>query len=262
MIPAEQAPVLYDVERRGEARIARLTLNRPHARNAITVELAVALGDRLARAAGEADVVVVRGAGGHFCAGGDFAEVARLREQGSEALRPLFETFIGACESIATLPVPVVAAVEGYAMAGGFELIQSVDVAVVRSDAVLADNHANFGMIPGGGGSQRLPRIVGVPRALGHILLGDRLSGDEAARWGLVYRSAPPERFEETLDQIVANLAGKDRNALARIKHLVRAGLDAPLAEGLATEVEATLAHLGGAQAHAGIDRFLGRESS
>ncbi|GAA2862330.1 enoyl-CoA hydratase/isomerase family protein [Pseudonocardia halophobica] len=256
----EADPVLLEVEDQADGRVARVTLNRPEARNAITVDLAAALRERLAEAAERADVIVIRGSGGHFCAGGDFHEVSRLRAEGAEALRPLFETFIGACELIAELPVPVVAAVEGYAMAGGFELIQSVDIAVVREDAVLADNHANFGMIPGGGGSQRLPRIVGVPRALGHILLGNRLSGAQAAEWGLVYRAAPASEFDAVLDQVVANLAGKDRDALARIKHLVRAGLRGSLTDGLAAEVETTLAHLGGEKAGVGIGRFMGRE--
>jgi enoyl-CoA hydratase/carnithine racemase len=260
--PRGRGPVTLDLEQRGEARVAHVTLNRPEARNAITVALAEALRDTLGTAARQADVIVIRGAGGNFCAGGDFHEVSRLREQGADALRPLFETFIGACELIAELPVPVVAVVEGYAMAGGFELIQSVDVAVVRDDAVLADNHANFGMIPGGGGSQRLPRILGTPRALGHILLGDRLTGEEAARWGLVYRSAPAGGFEDAVERVVAGLAAKDRDALARIKHLVREGLRGPLTDGLAMEVEATLAHLGGERAGAGIGHFFDRERS
>ncbi|HEY2203143.1 MAG TPA: enoyl-CoA hydratase/isomerase family protein [Pseudonocardia sp.] len=255
----QPAPVLTRVEDRAEGRVAHILLNRPGARNAITVALAAALRDALTTAATAADVIVIRGAGGNFCAGGDFHEVSRLREQGPEALRPLFETFIGACELIAELPVPVVAAVEGYAMAGGFELIQSVDVALARDDAVLADNHANFGMIPGGGGSQRLPRIVGTPRALGHLLTGDRLTGAEAAAWGLVYRSVPADGFEAALDALLANLAGKDRAALARIKRLVRHGLRGSLADGLAMEVEATLAHLGEDRAGAGIGRFTGR---
>lgn len=96
-----------------DARIAELTLNRPHARNAVTIELADALRTGLRVAASSADVVVIRGAGGNFCAGGDFHEVSRLREEGPDSLRRLFETFIGACESIAELPVPVVAVVEG-----------------------------------------------------------------------------------------------------------------------------------------------------
>lgn len=258
MTGGDEAPVRSRIEERDAGRVAVLLLNRPHARNAITIDLAVALRDALADAADRADVIVIRGAGGNFCAGGDFHEVSRLREQGSHALRPLFETFVGACESIAELPVPVVAAVEGYAMAGGFELIQSVDVAVVRDDAVLADNHVNFGMIPGGGGSQRLPRIVGTPRALGHILTGDRLSGAQAADWGLVYRSVPPADFESAVDAVVANLAGKDRDAVARVKRLVRGGLRGSLAEGLSMELETILAHLDGERAAAGIGRFVG----
>lgn len=253
-------PVSSRIEERDGARVAHLTLNRPQARNAITIALAEGLRAALAAAADAVDVVVIRGAGGHFCAGGDFHEVSRLRDEGPEALRPLFETFIGACELIAELPVPVVAAVEGYAMAGGFELVQAVDIALVRDDAMLADNHANFGMIPGGGGSQRLPRIVGTPRALGHILTGDRLTGVQAAEWGLVYRSVPAASFETELDALVANLAGKDRSALARIKALVRGGLRGSLSDGLAAETESTLAHLVGERAGAGIGRFTGKE--
>jgi enoyl-CoA hydratase/carnithine racemase len=252
----EPDPVVLEYAACGEARVAHVLLNRPHARNAITVALAEGLRDALGAAARTADVIVIRGAGGHFSAGGDFHEVSRLRTEGRAALRRLFETFIGACELIAELPVPVVAAVEGYAMAGGFELVQSVDIALVRDDAVLADNHVNFGMIPGGGGSQRLPRIVGLPRALGHIMTGERLTGAEAAAWGLVYRSVPAAEFEPALDALVANLAAKDAAALARVKHLVRTGLRGSLTDGLAREVAASLEHLGGEQAGAGIGRF------
>jgi enoyl-CoA hydratase/carnithine racemase len=247
-----ESPVRTSIEPVGAGRVARIVLNRPEARNAITVAVASALRDALTAAAETANVVVIRGAGGSFCAGGDRHEVARLREQGPQALRGLFETFISACELIAELPIPVVAAVEGAAMAGGFELIQSVDIAIARDDAVLADNHTNFDLTPSGGGSQRLPRLVGTPRALGHILTGDRLSGAQAADWGLVYRSAPPAEFEQATEELVANLAGKGRAALARTKRLVRSGLCSSLREGLAMEVETTLAHLGGNQTKEG----------
>jgi len=249
-------PVLTTVE----GGVATIVLNRPRASNAITVALAAGLGDALRAAAGQARVIVIRGAGGHFCAGGDFGEVSRLRAGGPDALRPLFETFVGACELIAELPVPVIAAVEGYAMAGGFELIQSCDIAIARDDAVLADNHLNFGMIPGGGGSQRLPRIAGLPRALGLILSGDRLTGTQAQQWGVVYRAVPAEEFEAAVAGLAANLAGKDPVALTRAKRLVRDGLRLPLRDGLALETEAIIDHLGGPGAAGGISRFAGRE--
>jgi enoyl-CoA hydratase/carnithine racemase len=249
-------PVLTTIE----ASVAHIVLNRPQARNAITVALATGLAAALRAAAGQARVIVIRGAGGHFCAGGDFGEVSRLRPGGPDALRPLFEAFGAACELIGDLPVPVIAAVEGYAMAGGFELIQACDIAIAREDAVLADNHLNFGMIPGGGGSQRLPRLAGEQRALGLILSGDRLTGAEAQQWGLVYRAVPAAGFESAVAGLAANLAGKDPMALARAKRLVRDGLRRPLRDGLALETEAIIEHLGGAGAAAGISRFAGRD--
>jgi len=251
-------PVLTTFAPAGDASVATIVLSRPQARNAITLDLAAALAEALRAAAGQAHVIVVRGAGGHFCAGGDFHEVARLRAQGPDALRQLFESFIGVCELIGNLPVPVIAAVEGYAMAGGFELIQSCDLAIARDDSVLADNHLNFGMIPAGGGSQRLPRITGLPRALGLILTGDRLTGAEAAQWGLVYRSVPPEEFEAAVTGLAANLAAKDPGALARAKHLVREGLRRPLPDGLALETRTATGHLFTAGADTGISRFTG----
>jgi enoyl-CoA hydratase/carnithine racemase len=243
-----------------EADVAYIVLNRPRARNAITVALATGLAEALREAAARARVIVIRGAGGHFCAGGDFGEVSRLRAGGPDALRALFEAFGAACELIGELPVPVVAAVEGYAMAGGFELIQACDIAVARDDAVLADNHLNFGLIPGGGGSQRLPRLAGTQRALGLILSGDRLTGAQAEQWGLVYRAVPADGFEAAVAGLAANLAGKDPVALARAKRLVRDGLRLPLRDGLALETDAIIEHLGGAAAAAGISRFTGRD--
>jgi len=253
---SSEPPVLTTVE----GSVATIVLSRPQARNAITVALATGLAGALRAAAAQARVIVIRGAGGHFCAGGDFGEVSRLRAGGPDALRPLFEEFVAACELIAELPVPVIAAVEGYAMAGGFELIQSCDIAIARDDAVLADNHLNFSMIPGGGGSQRLPRLVGPQRALGLILSGDRLTGAQAQQWGLVYRAVPAGEFEQAVAGLAANLAGKDPVALARAKRLVRDGLALPLRDGLARETEAIIDHLGGAGAAAGISRFAGRK--
>ena len=142
----------------------------------------------------------------------------------------------------------------------GFELIQACDIAIARDDAVLADNHLNFAMIPGGGGSQRLPRIAGSQRALGLILSGDRLTGAQAQQWGLVYRAVAPDQFEAAVAALAANLAGKDPVALARAKRLVRDGLRLPLRDGLALETEAIIEHLGGAGAAEGISRFTGRD--
>jgi enoyl-CoA hydratase/carnithine racemase len=227
-----------------EGRIGQITLHRPDAMNAVTVTLARELQQALRQLAGEADVIVIRGAGGNFSVGGDIDEVERLRADGPDALAGLFEAFGAACATIAELPVPVLAAVEGYALAGGFELMQACDVAIVRDDARIADHHANFGVIPGGGSTQRLPRLVGRQRALALILSGERLGGAEAVAWGLAYKSVPATDFEDAVQELANRLAGRDRDGQMQIKRLVHEGLELPLAEGLARERAAVVDHL------------------
>jgi enoyl-CoA hydratase/carnithine racemase len=245
-----------------DGRTGWLTLNRPDAMNAVTPVLADELGRGLRRLAGEAAVIVIRGAGGNFSAGGDVGEVARLRAEGPEALAGLFESFGRALTLIAELPVPVVAAVEGVAMAGGFELMQACDIAVVADDAVLADTHVKFGQIPGGGGSQRLPRLVGRQRAAAHILTGDRLSGRDALAWGLAYQSVPAAELERAARVLAERLASRSPDALARTKRLLVRGLELPLADGLALERAEVVEHIMSTAGEAAIAAFRGRKST
>jgi enoyl-CoA hydratase len=233
-----------------------ITLNRPEAMNAITVELAQELEAALLELGGECNVIVIRGAGGNFCVGGDFKALQALQAQGTEAVRELFVGFHRACAVIAELPVPVISAVEGYAMAGGFELMQASDFCLVHEDAKIADNHSNHAMVPGGGSSQRLPRLVGRQRALALILTGERLSGRDAVDWGLAYRAYAAEEFESSVRELALELAGKSPEALARSKRLVYEGLQRPLADGIELETETVLEHLSGSVATAGIEGF------
>jgi len=250
------APVLTTVD----GPVGWLTLNRPEAMNAVTVELARELEAGLRRLAGEAAVIVIRGAGGNFSAGGDVAEVDRLRGEGPAALAELFEAFGRALATIAEIDVPVVAAVEGYAMAGGFEL-QACDIVIVADDAVIADTHLKFGQIPGGGGSQRLPRLVGRQRAAAHILTGDRLSGAEARAWGLAYQAVPAAELDAATRALAGRLASRSPEALARTKRLLVRGLELPLADGLALERAEVVDHLMSAAGAAAIAAFTGRKS-
>lgn len=255
---SDPGPVLTTTE----GRVGWLTLNRPEAMNAISIELASRLEDGLNRLGDEADVIVIRGAGGNFSVGGDFREVERLRARGPAAMAGLFEKFGRALAAIARLDVPVISAVEGYALAGGFELMQASDIVIVAEDATIADTHSNFGQVPGGGSSQRLPRLVGRQRALAHILTGDRLSGLDAVAWGLAYQAVPAGELEAAARALAGRLAGKSREALARTKRLLYQGLEVPLAEGLALEREAVVAHLTGATAGDGIASFTGRKAT
>lgn len=241
--------------------VATVTLDRAEAMNAVTTALATALRQTVQVASGDENVrvIVLRGAGGNFCAGGDFAEVQRLRAEGRQALRGLFEAFRRAGTAIATAPQPVVAVVEGVAMAGGFELMQVCDVVLVRDDARISDNHANFGMVPGGGGSQRLARLVGRQRALGLLLSGDRLTGAEAVQWGLAYRSYDGDSFEAEVADFVGRLARRRSDALRSIKRLVRDGLAVGLEAGLDLELDAVVDHIAGDAGDTSVSAFAGR---
>jgi enoyl-CoA hydratase/carnithine racemase len=226
--------------------VGHITLNRPERLNAVTTELAQQLEDALGQMSAdpEVNVIVIRGAGKNFCAGGDVAEVERLRSAGNEALRALFDAFRRACDVISAVDVPVVAAVEGVAMAGGFELMQAADIVIVGDEAKIADSHINFGMIPGGGSTQRLPCLVGRQLALGLLLSGDCLSGLDAVRLGLAYRNFAPDDFEGSLADFVAKLAGRDRAAVTTIKKLVAGANQKALSQGLDDEIAAVVDHI------------------
>ncbi|MHA7664813.1 enoyl-CoA hydratase/isomerase family protein [Mycolicibacterium sp. HS_4_1] len=242
--------------------VGYVTLNRPDCMNAINVDLATALeaaiellGDRQ-----DVNVIVIRGAERNFCAGGDFDEVQRLRAEGPDELRTLFTAFKAACAAIGRAEVPVVAAVEGVAMAGGFELMQAADIVLVADEARISDNHVNFGMIPGGGSTARLPRIVGRQQALGLLLSGDRLSGLDAAAIGLAYRSFPAQTFDESVETFVRRLAGRDRSALASIKTLVGDGLNKDFDRANSDETDAVVQRISGQAGQAGVSAFKNRE--
>jgi enoyl-CoA hydratase/carnithine racemase len=244
--------------------IGAITLNRPEQMNALTVALGGALEQAILEMGGDpgVNVVVIRGAGGNFCAGGDFNEVESLRSSGHDALRRLFEAFRRACDAIARVEVPVVAAVEGVAMAGGFELMQASDIVLASDDAKIADNHIKFGMIPGGGSTQRLSRLVGRQEALGLLLSGDRMSGVDAVRRGLAYRSFPQAEFAGGVQRFVADLAGRRREAVVSIKRLVYTGLGSGLPGGLEHEIDCVVDHICGGAGQNGATAFRQRGTS
>lgn len=252
-------PVLVDVV----DGVATVVLNRPRQLNAITVALAdgldqalVTLGDRP-----DVSVVVVRGAGGNLSAGGDIDEVDRLRAQGPSSLMVLFESFGRALARIATLRQPVVVVLEGVATAGGFELVQAADIVLVHEHARVRDNHVRFGWIPGGGSTQRLPRILGRQAALGHLLSGETLSAADLVTTGLAHRALEAGSFEDEVARFVGQLARRDPAAVARIKALVGRSFETDLAQGLAEERSAVVDLISGSAGETGLERLADRSA-
>jgi enoyl-CoA hydratase/carnithine racemase len=242
--------------------IGTVLLDRPERMNAITTAMARELAGAIVELGSNPDVavVVIRGSGENFCAGGDFEEVERLRAEGAAALSGLFGAFRAACDAIAAVDVPVVAVVRGVAAAGGFELMQASDIVLVSDDARIADSHVKFGMIPGGGGTARLPRIVGTQRALGLLLSGDGITGREAYSLGLAYRAYPSAQFDDEVHRFVTKLAGRKRESVVTIKRLVREGVGRSLPEALDAEQTAVVAHI--MAAGSGTDSFADRRHS
>jgi enoyl-CoA hydratase len=157
---------------------------------------------------------------------------------------------------IEALPVPVIAGVHGFALAGGLELVLVADLVVADASARLGDQHANFGLIAGGGGSQRLPRLIGARRAKELMLLGEWLSAEQAQAWGLVNRVAPPGGLEGTVEEMARSLVRKSGSANRTVKTLVDRGLELGLGEGLALELDLVAAHMRTPDAAEGLRAF------
>ena len=239
-------------------RVATITLNRPDALNALSPQMATELGHAAAAVAADESVkaLVVRGAGRGFCAGADLLFFDRVFDD-LALLPPYVADLNDAFLALEALPVPTIALVHGYALAGGMELMMACDLAIVAEDARIGDQHANFGLIPGGGSSQRLPRRVGLPRAMELFTTGRWLSGAEAADWGLALRAVPPTSLDAELETLLSTLRPKSRAGLARMKSLARASQHLPLRDGIALE-SATFTHHFATSTHprAGIQAF------
>ena len=249
----ESASVQYEID----AGIGRIVLNRPDQLNAISPALLEAL-DRICESI-ECEpgvrVVTLTGAGRVFCAGADLKAVRGLSADAVKwngFMRLWHRVF----DRIEALPVPVIAGIHGLALAGGLELLLVADLAVADEHARLGDQHANFGLVAGGGGSQRLPRLVGARRAKELMLLGGWLDAPRALEWGLVNRVAPAGTLAMILGELAGALADKSASASRTAKALVNRGLDTDLAHGLELELALVAEHMRSSDAAEGLRAF------
>ena len=217
--------------------IAWITLNRPHRLNTITPKMIQELTDALLTVwrDSEVRVVVLKGAGGRaFSAGADvtaFTEI-RTKADGERFLRDFQEVM----NIIESMPKPVIAGIDGYALGGGCELIQACDMRVATNRSEFGQPEVNLGLMPGAGGTQRLPRLVGLARAMELMMLGTRIGAEEAYRIGLVNKVVPVEKFDEELRSLAEKLASQPPLALKAIKQSALQAREAPLSRGLAME--------------------------
>jgi len=253
-----------DVVISGEGGVVRATIDRPEARNAISPSVVDGLEAAVRRARdADARVLVIRGAGGTFCAGADLGFVLGTIDQpgGMEeggAFASVIRRLNDVLNDIEAAPFASVAVVEGFALAGGCEILLACDVVVAAETARIGDRHLELGLLPGGGGSVRLCRAVTPTRARWLLLSGEMISGREAAGWGLVTRAVPGAELDGVAEAMIARLASRNGDALAGAKEMIVAVRDVPLADGLAAEQRIFLDHMGkNEDVRAALARFL-----
>ncbi|MFC4358958.1 enoyl-CoA hydratase/isomerase family protein [Halobium salinum] len=249
---------LLDVEvgTRGDG-VATVTIDRPDARNALNGQVRSELKAVFDAVADDDAVRVVVLTGSDdakaFVAG---ADVTELRERGVVEQREASER-PRVYETVADCPKPVIGRINGHALGGGCELAQACDVRVASTRAKLGQPETNLGLIPGGGGTQRLPRLVGLGQAMKLVLSGELVDAEEAAELGLVEEALDPEELDDRVDDLAAKMASKSPLVLQRAKEALRASQRLDLDAGLDYESELFVGLFASHDKDEGIDAFL-----
>jgi len=222
-----------------EDAVGTLTVDRPKALNALNPDTLREILRCLRDARRDASLrsIVLTGAGEKaFIAGADIAAMSTMRVIEAKEMARLGQRATSAIEDLA---LPVIAAVNGFALGGGLEMVMACDLVVASEKARFGQPEINLGIIPGFGGTQRLARRIGAPRAREMIYGGDMIDAETALRWGLINRVVKPEELMPEARKLAAALASKPPIALAQAKNAIQRGLDVDLENGLRLEAEA-----------------------
>ena len=204
--------------------VARLTLNRPDRLNSFNVQMHQEVREALAQVAAskEARVLVFTGAGRGFCAGQDLGDRAVAPGGQAVDLGDSIEKYYKPLVlGLRNLPMPVIGAINGVAAGAGANLALACDLAIATRSASFVQAFCKLGLVPDSGGTWFLPRLLGNARAMGLALLGDKLSAEQAAQWGLIWRCVEDAEFKSTVDQLATQLAAAPTKGLARTKQAI-----------------------------------------
>ncbi len=234
-----------------------IELTRPEKFNCLST--ATIRGIDLARAEFEANrevrAILIRSQGKYFSTGADLEEVKGIQNSGEK-----LDDFVGYGQNVLlrleASPLPVVVAVQGLCLAGGIELMLTADICFAAETARFGDQHAQFGLIPGWGGSQRLTRILGLRRALDLFFSARWMQAGEAEAVGLVNKVVPDDRLHEEAMEYCRDLSARSRIGLAEMKRLAREGLELPLAAAMRLERDAVVRHIQSTDAAEGLSAF------
>ncbi len=235
-----------------DAGVVQITLNRPDRLNALGVAMVDELIHEVARAA-DASLLIIRGAGRAFSAGADLKERRTMNEAARWAHNRAINEAVNAIEA---LPIPTIAAINGLALGGGCELALGCDIRIAAETAMIGLTEARIGAIPGGGGTQRLPRVVGVSHALDLMFTAEPITARRAFEIGLVNHIHADDAFDAALDRYIALVASRAASATELLKRTVRGGIALSLPDGLEIERQALTAVFGSADYAEGLAAF------
>jgi enoyl-CoA hydratase/carnithine racemase len=239
--------------------VAVVTIDHPPV-NALSAPLLEELEAELARLDTDDAIraIVVKGAGERaFVAGADISEFPTLRESAHDDNGGSARGIQRLGHRMDAARTPFVAAIHGFCLGGGLEVAMCCDIRVAAEDAQLGQPEIKLGLIPGGGGTQRLPRLVGLGRAMLLNMTGDFIDGRTAYEWGLVERVVPREEVHESALEIARTIAARSPVAVGVLRELARTTRDLPLEEGLRREAEGFRRCLASEDGLEGVTAFL-----
>lgn len=243
--------------------VAEILFNRPAKLNAVDVELAERLVEALA--AIERDqtvkVIVLKGAGRAFMAGGDLKTFHEAGERAPEAVKRLIAPFHDALERMRRSPVPVIASVHGAVAGGGLALALACDFVLASADAVFTPAYLKIGTNPDGGTTWSVVRLLGERRALEWLMLGEQMTAQQAVSMGLINRVVPPDALEEETRIFAAKLASGPAQAQASLKRLIWQAASTPFEAQLAEEAAGFISLAATPDFREGIAAFFDRRT-
>ena len=224
-------------EREGD--VLTITLNRPERLNACPPSMADEIFEAI-RDLGDARAVLLRGEGRAFCSGADLAGNAKMSVSGGDrAFASLSQHYNPMIQALSSLPVPVVSVVQGPAAGVGCSIALAADFVLAGKSGYFLQAFANIGLVPDGGSSWMLPRLIGTAQATRMMMLGEKIHGEEAERLGLIYKCVDDATLESEAKALVERLAKGPTKALGLMKQTMREGLDQDLSATLAAEARA-----------------------
>ena len=237
--------------------IVTITFNRPKALNALNSDLMKEFSHALDQISGNESirVLILTGAGDKsFVAGADITELATFDPLGAKAFAQMGHETINKLQS---LPIPVIAAVNGFALGGGTEIAIACDFIYASENASFGQPEINLGLIPGFGGTQRLPRLIGKNKAKELILTGKMIPAVEAQEMGLVNKVCPQETFMDDIQKVAKTIASKGKVSLRAAKEAINGGMDMDLKNGCMYEIDAFALCMASEDSKEGTSAFL-----